>query len=97
MCPSSTLPTMWSMAWNHRVAGTGLGAAIGRDPHAEGGGVVVRCLLGVAHDEVDVVDSLDREGVGVSRSGRSGDLLGGVGHDRRLPIPAVPYNNTSDT
>ena len=48
--------------------GGGLAAAVlrsgvGDAAHAEGGGVVVRGLLGVAHGEDDRVHALDREGV----------------------------------
>ncbi len=62
-----------------RLAVPGLGAAVGGDPHAEGGRVPVRGLPGVADGEVQVVDGLDREGirghapsVGVARGGGQG-------------------------
>ena len=45
----------------------GLRAAVGDEPHAEGRGVVVRRLLGVAHGEDDRVHALDREGVRLAR------------------------------
>ena len=53
-----------------RLAAAVLRAGVGDQLHAEGGGVVVRGLLGVADGEDDRVHSLDREGVG---------LPGGVG------------------
>ena len=52
------------------LAAAVLRSGVGDELHAEGGRVVVRGLLGVAHGEDDRVHSLDREGVG---------LPGGVG------------------
>ncbi|MGY4277986.1 hypothetical protein ACVILE_004166 [Streptomyces sp. M18.1] len=64
------------------LAAAVLRSGVGDQLHAEGGGVVVRCLLGVAHGEDDRVHSLDREGVGLP--GGVGSVVCGLRHSRRV-------------
>ena len=65
------------------LAAAVLRSGVGDQLHAEGGGVVVRRLLGVAHGEDDRVHSLDREGVGLP-GGRVGSVLCGLRHSGRV-------------
>lgn len=64
------------------LAAAVLRSGVGDQLHAEGGGVVVRRLLGVAHGEDDRVHSLDREGVCLPRG--LGGVVSGLSHGRRL-------------
>lgn len=64
------------------LAAAVLRSGVGDQLHAEGGRVVVRGLLGVAHGEDDRVHSLDREGVGLPGGFRAG--VQSLSHVRRL-------------
>lgn len=74
------------------LAAAGLRSGVGDQLHAEGGGVVVRRLFGVAHGEDDRVHSLDREGVGLP--GGVGSVVCGLRHSRSL-APGSKVRNSS--
>lgn len=61
-----------------RLAAARLRSGVGDEPHAEGRGVVVRGLFGVAHGKDDRVHSLDREGVCLP--GGVGSVVCGLRH-----------------
>ncbi len=68
-----------------RLAAARLRSGVGDEPHAEGRGVVVRRLFGVAHGEDDRVHSLDREGICLP--GGVGSVVCGLRHGRSLVPP----------
>lgn len=68
------------------LAGAVLRSGVGHELHAEGGRVVVRGLLGIAHGEDDGVHALHREGVGLTRGVRGGfQVRQRLSHERRVP------------
>ncbi len=75
------------------LAAAVLRSGVGDQPHAEGGGVVVRRLLGVAHGEDDRVHSLDREGV-VLPGGRVGSEVCGLRHSERVALLCKVRNSS---